>query len=161
MPDNATVTIYLVDTSVLVNIRDKYGDSEKIWGALGVAIEAGRVKTVRQVFDELESKFPEIYARLKKFKRQMQISDADLYATVAVDEVRQIRRNHPSLYKPLGGGNPADPFLIAAAKAMGAIVATDEKSKGPGYQSKIPYVCLQRNVGWCPGPDFLKDTGCE
>jgi hypothetical protein len=37
---------YLIDTSVLVNIRDEHGDSKAIWVKVTNAIMVGRLKTI-------------------------------------------------------------------------------------------------------------------
>jgi Domain of unknown function (DUF4411) len=149
----------MIDTCSLVNIRDIHNDSEKIWGAVIIEIEAGRLKTVRHVADELSRRFPEIYRRFKACKREFLVPDSALYSTEAILEIREIQKHHPGLINPLGGGNPADPFLIATAKLSSAIVVTDERSTGPRHKSKIPFVCMNRNVGWLPGLDYLKGLG--
>src|ERR1700730_1494851 len=82
--------------------------------------------------------------------------DSDLYATGFISGIREIQKHHAGLINPLVGGNPADPFLIAVPKSHLGVVITDEKSKGPGYKSRIPFVCTNRNVGWIPGNEYLK-----
>ena len=151
---------HIVDTCVLVNIRDVHKDSDKIWDAVIAEIESDRLKSVRQVSDELKRRFPDIFARLKPFKDLFLVPDSELYSPDVIAEIREIQKHHPKLINPLGGGNPADPFLIGVAKAKSAVVITDEKSKGPGYQSKIPFVCTNRNVGWVSGDGYLKGLGC-
>jgi hypothetical protein len=152
-------SIRIVDTCVFVNIRDIHGDSEEIWKAVIGEINRGTVKTVRQTWEELQDIFPDIYARLKKYRKLILIPDAELYAAEAIAELREIRRHHPKLINGLGVGNPADPFLIAAAKCCGGMVVTDEGKKGKGFKKKIPYVCLNRNVGCLDSVDWLKEMG--
>jgi hypothetical protein len=152
---------FLVDTSVLVNIRDEHKDSREIWLAITNAIVAGRVKTVRHVWDELDSRFPDIAKRLKAYKRQFVIPDGATYSQGVVDEVRFLNQHHRTLWNPVGGRNPADPMLIAVAKDLGVIVVTDEKRSGPGFQRRIPHVCTQRNIGCTERLDFLRKLGCN
>lgn len=152
--------LHMVDTCALVNVRDVHSDSKKIWDALIAEIEADRLKTVRHVTDELERRFPDVFRRFKSHKKTLLVPDAELYGADSIAEIREIQRHHPGLINPLGGGNPADPFLIAAAKSLSAVVVTDEKSKGPKHQSKIPFVCTNRNIGWIHGTDYLKGLGC-
>jgi hypothetical protein len=152
--------LHIVDTCVLVNVRDIHKDSKKVWDALIAEIESDRLKSVRHATDELERRFPDIFARLKPFKNILLVPDTDLYALEVIAEIREIQKHHPTLINPLGGGNPADPFLIGVAKAKSAVVITDEKSKGPGFKSKIPFVCTNRNVGWISGDGYLKGLGC-
>jgi hypothetical protein len=152
---------FLVDTSVLVNIRDEHHDSRDIWLAVTNAIVAGRLKTVRHVWGELESRFPEIAKRLKAYKRQFVIPDASTYTQTVIDEVRYLNNHHRNLWNPVGGRNPADPMLIAIAKDLSVIVVTDERRIGRGFQRRIPYVCAQRNVGCTDRIDFLRKIGCD
>jgi hypothetical protein len=146
---------------VLVNVRDVHNDSEAIWESIEGAIKSDSLKTVRQVWDELERRFGPIHKRLKRYRKTLLIADSDLYAPDVVAEIREIRRHHQTLINPFGGGNPADPFLIAVAKSLSAVVVTDEKAKGSGHRSRIPYVCTNRNVGWMTGSDYLKELGCD
>lgn len=158
MPDNA---IHIIDTCVLVNIQDEHQDSEEIWSAIVREIEADRLKTIRHVWDELDSRFAAIAARLKPLKSQFLIGDALLYGADTVAELRAIIRDHPGLFNVYGNGNPADPFLIAAAKIMSAIVVTDERIAGPKHKRKIPFVCTGRNVGCISRLPYLKLIGCN
>jgi hypothetical protein len=143
-----------------VNIRDIHKDSLKIWDALAAQIEADKLKSVRHVLEELERRFPDVYKRIKPFKKTILIPDGDLYSPDVIAEIREIQKHHSGLINPLAGGNPADPFLIAVAKTHLGIVVTDEKSKGPGHKSKIPFVCTNRNVGWVAGDAYWKGLGC-
>lgn len=152
--------LHLIDTCVLVNVRDVYKNSPKVWDALIDQIECDNLKSVRHVLEELERRWPDIYKRVKPFKKSILMPDSDLYAADVIAEIREIQKHHPGLINPLTGNNPADPFLIAVAKSHLAIVVTDEKSKGPGYKSKIPFVCTNTNVGWIPGNGYLKGLSC-
>jgi hypothetical protein len=145
MPPSGTT--YLVDTCVWVNIRDEHKDSEAIWSQLLLCVEVKMVKTVRQVYDELERRFANVHARLKPYRDQLLVPDADMYTAAVKAEIVAINADHPKLYNPLGGGNPADPWLIGVAKVGGYTVVTDEATAGKGYQSKIPHICGKRGAG--------------
>lgn len=149
----------LIDTCALVNFEAQFGDSDNFWPTIVKEISEGRLKTVRHVWDELKSKFPGIHARLKKHRKPFVVPDGELYSQVAIGEVRIIQQYHASLIDPLGTGNPADPFLIAAAKSMGVCVITDEKTSGRRHKSRIPYVCKARNVKCKSGGDYLAELG--
>lgn len=152
---------YVVDTSVLVNIRDVHNDSAEIWLNVTNAIVTGRVRTIRHVWDELESRFVDIATRLKGYKKQFVLPDDVTYTAGVVAEVRDLNRNHRNLWNPVGSRNPADPFLIAVAKDLNVIVVTDEKRQGPGFQRRIPFVCTRRNVGCTDRLNFLRNIGCN
>jgi hypothetical protein len=147
---------FVVDTSVLVNIRDEHGNSVAVWKKVIAGIRQGRVKTVRQVWAELVRRFPDIAERLKSVKVQFVLPDTATYSRGVVSEMAYLNQHHRKLWNPRGGRNPADPFLIAVAKDQDLIVVTDEKRSGPGHQSRIPYVCTQRNVGNTDRLGFLK-----
>jgi Domain of unknown function (DUF4411) len=161
MPERKHKIEYLIDTSVLVNIRDVHADSAEIWLAITNGIVGGRVRTIRQVWDELESRFSDIAERLRGYKKQFVLADDLTYTAGVVAEIRQLNQYHRTLWNPLGGKNPADPFLIAVAKDLNIIVVTDERRKGAGFQKRIPYVCTQRNVGCTDRIDFLRKLGCN
>lgn len=161
MPEPKAELEFLVDTSVLVNIRDEHNDSAEIWEMVIAAIKAGRLKTVRQVWGELQSRFPEIALRFKRHRKKFLIDDTIAYSEDVVAEVRYLNQHHRALWNPIGGRNPADPLLVATAKVLSIVVVTDEKRKGPGHQKRIPYVCTQRNVGCTDRLDFLRKIGCD
>lgn len=151
--------IHIIDTSALVNFEALYGDSSNAWKTITDEIESGRLKAVRQVWDELKRRFPSISKRLKLFRADFVISDAVLYSEEAVIELQQIQEHHGRLINELGTGNPADPFIIAAGKTLNAIVVTDEKVSGHGHKHRIPFVCKSRNVGCKSGSAYFKDLG--
>lgn len=153
--------LFLIDTCTLVNIRDLHDDSDTVWDAIRAEIKDDRLKSVRQVTEELAHRFPKVYRRVKDLRKQLLVPDADLYTGEVIAEVRAIHQHHPTLYDRLGGGNPADPMLIAVAKTKLGIVVTDEKMIGPGYKSRIPYVCTSRNVGCTSRLPYLKQIGLD
>lgn len=160
MPESKNKLEFLVDTSVLVNIRDVHGDSADIWRAITNGIVGGRVKTVRHVWGELESRWPDIAKRLVAYKKEFVLPDDKTYTAGVIAEVRFLNLNHSKLWNPIGGRNPADPILIGVAKDLSAVVVTDEKTQGTGYKRRIPYICTQRNVGCTDRVDFLRKLGC-
>lgn len=161
MPGRKHKIEYLVDTSVLVNVRDVHADSAEVWLAITNGIVAGRVRTIRHVWDELDSRFSDIAHRLKGYKKQFVLADDQTYTEGVVAEIRHLNQYHRGLWKALGGRNPADPFLVAVAKDLNVIVVTDERRKGAGFQKRIPYVCAQRNIGCTDRIDFLRKLGCN
>src|SRR4051794_14685223 len=100
MPESGRKLEFLVDTSVLVNVRDIHKDSPVIWLNVTNAITANRLKTVRQVWAELESRFPDIAKRLEGYKRQFVLPDAATYTGDVVEEVRFLNQHHRNLWNP-------------------------------------------------------------
>jgi len=79
--------LHLIDTCVLVNVRDIHKDSKQIWDALVDQIECDKLKSVRHVLDELEKRFPDVFKKLKPFKKTVLIPDGDLYAPDVIAEI--------------------------------------------------------------------------
>lgn len=152
-------TLHLIDTCSLVNVRDVYGDSGVLWDKIFTEIEAGRLKTVRQVAGELERRFPIIHLKLKPYRKKLIIPDGDAYRPEVIAEIRAIQAAHPSLYRLLGAQNPADPWLISVGKHLNGVVVTDEKVAGAKHRSKIPWVCKNRNVGCVSGLRYFELLG--
>src|SRR5580658_3012558 len=105
-------TLHLIDTCVLVNVRDVHADSGVLWDKIFVEIEADRLKTVRHVSEELERRFPDVHLKVKPYRKKLIIADADTYRPEVIAEIRAVQIAHPSLYRRLGTKNPADPWLI-------------------------------------------------
>lgn len=150
---------YLVDTDVLRSIHLRK-DSEVIYDALKVAAMAGIVRTVHQVFDELESQLPPVYEILKPYQQTFQIAKDDQYSE-SVGGIIEVLGNEASyLWEQTGSKNPdpADPWLIAAARSLGFTVVTNE---GPRMLTRIPAACRLPNiqVPCIRGPHFLLETG--
>ena len=81
---------YVIDTDALIHIGDM-DDSDRVFGEIIAHVEAGTIKTVEQVFDELE-RWPDVHQRFKPHKKTMLI--ADQYSNQAIfDEAGYISEN--------------------------------------------------------------------
>ncbi|TWB04673.1 uncharacterized protein DUF4411 [Bradyrhizobium stylosanthis] len=117
----------------------------------------GTLKTVEQVFDELR-RWPHLQEQFKPIKKQFLIQDQ--YIPAIASMAGQIAEDFEFLFDQSGSRNPdpADPWLIAAAKVMGWTVVTDERKTST---RKIPYVCRQQSVSvrCINGPEFFAEAG--
>jgi hypothetical protein len=149
---------YLIDTDVLAHIRFRQ-DSGHIYDEIAKAVHAGWVRTVKQVPDELK-KWPTIHARIKPLCRKMIVPAKEQFSREVRAMNQVVQDNAPFLFQQVGGKNPdpADPWLIAVAKAHGYIVVTNEK---PTRTTAIPAVCRMPAIK-CPcinGAQFVLETG--
>lgn len=149
---------YLLDTDVLGHIQD-HTDSTRIFDEIIEGIHAGKVKTVRQVLDELR-RFPEAYKKLSPVRAKFEIAPPLQFCEEVSEVIEKVNELAPGLYEPFGGKNPdpADPWLIAVAKVHGLTLVTDENRYSP---KRIPMVCdLPEIKCECiTGPHFLVETG--
>lgn len=138
---------YLFDTSSLRRVDElqvEQAQIEQIWAELLSMVDGGRALTVEPVYDELERGAPDVYDRLKPYRRtpflitmraQLARGDAAI--------VQELCRRFPKLCQGSQHNRTvADPWLIAAAYTENLTVVTEE---GRGEQ-KIPKVCEWRGV---------------
>jgi hypothetical protein len=147
---------YLIDCDAIAHCEGR-PDCGVVLDGLVAAVQADRVKTVEQVYDELR-RWPDIQSRFKPIKKQFLIKDQ--YRHEISSLAGQISEDFPFLYDLAGSKNPdpADPWLIAASKVMGWAVVTDERSTSI---RKIPYVCRQQSllVRCINGPTLFAEIG--
>jgi hypothetical protein len=146
---------YLIDCDAIVH-TDGTPKCSAIRVGLKKLIVGDRLKTVEQVFDELR-RWPHIQAEFKPLKKQFLIRQ---YRPQIAALAGQIAEDFPFLFDLTGSRNPdpADPWLIAAAKVLGWTVITDERKLST---KKIPYVCRQQSlqVRCISGLEFFKEAG--
>lgn len=147
---------YLIDCDAIAHCEGR-SDCDQVLNGLVAAVRAGTVKTVEQVYDELR-RWPDIQSRFTPIKKQFIIPNQ--YRIEISSLVGSISDDFPFLYDLTGIKNPdpADPWLIAAAKIMGWAVVTDERQTSI---KKIPYVCRQQSlqVRCINGPSLFQEIG--
>jgi len=150
-------TIYVIDTDVLVRIRARK-DSTEIYAALVKMAEKGELKTVRQVFDELES-HGSAFKALSNHKAKFLVPLKDQYCEGVQKLIEELGNKAQYLWEQTGGKNPdpADPWLIAVATHYGYTVVTNESQIS---QTRIPAACKIEGIGCkcISGPHFLVEA---
>ena len=148
--------IYVVDTSSFRELERYYHDVfPTFWGLFQAAVDSGDVVSVREVWRELEA-CPEtnVIAWAKNnpaiFRTPTAAEALFVGEIFAVPHFGQLI----SAKARMKGDPVADPFLIAAAKACGGTVVTQERSKPNA--AKIPNVCDHFGVGCTNFEGFLK-----
>ena len=152
MPDEGYK--YLIDTNVLIRIGVRK-DSQGIYNGLIKLAQAGRVRTIGQVFDELKKRGPIASQALKEYRNVFEVPAAEQF-DVEVSKVIEQLGNHkpPWLWPQIGGKNPdpADPFLVAVAAVYKYTLVTNES---PYSTVKIPAACKDVGARCIRGPHFL------
>jgi predicted nucleic acid-binding protein len=136
--------IFCLDTSAWLDgwVRD-YPEEvfPSLWEKLEECIASGRVRCSEEVYVELEKKDDGIHDWLKKHKQVVVPINEEIQRIVA-----ELLAEHPRLVDTFRQRSQADPFVIATAEALGAVVVTGEKPRGKLDIPKIPDVCEQRKI---------------
>jgi Domain of unknown function (DUF4411) len=150
------IIIYLIDTDVLVAIRNKK-DSEAIYDHLAKMATDGDLKTVRQVFVELEG-HGRFYRFLLSQKSKFLLPVEKQYCRDVQSKLDVLGTKAQYLWEQTGTRDPADPWLVAAASTYKYTIVTNESQMSP---KRIPAACkLSETFCRCiSGPHFLHEIG--
>jgi hypothetical protein len=147
--------LYSIDTSSLINgQRDLLPPTvfTSFWDNLEAMIEAGVVRAVDQVREELARKDDAVTAWAEARPALfVPLDEQVLAATKAILAV------HPKLTGVGKGRNGADPFVIALALVHGGTVVTEEHPTGRIEKPKIPDVCEALGVPWTNLVGFARE----
>jgi hypothetical protein len=147
--------VYLIDCDAIAHL-DGLPHCSAVLSGLKQRVDAGILKTVEQVYDELR-RWPHIQNEFKPIKKLFLVEQ---HTPTIANLVGQIAEDFEFLFDQSGSRNPdpADPWLIATAKVLGWTVITDERKLST---RKIPYVCRQQNiqVRCINGPEFFAEAG--
>ncbi len=134
---------YVFDSNVFIDLFNNYYESRfpTLWENFYELVLSGKVISVREVKNELESYFPN--DRLKEWVTENK-QLFELPNEVEISYVKDIFkvehfRSLIETKKILKGKPVADPFLIVKAKVIGGYVVTQEKYKE--NSAKIPNIC--------------------
>lgn len=150
--------IYLIDSDVLISIKQR-DDSGHIYSEIGKLVEAGRVRTVRQVYKEC--RLDEVVKLwIEPLRDKFLIPPEDQYSEAVQLALGVLTEKAPHLWPQTGGNakDPADPWLIAVAANFGFCVVTNENMRS---SKKIPSACQIPEVSCdcISGPHFLYEMG--
>jgi hypothetical protein len=149
--------IYCVDTSAWLDgwVRDYPADVfPSLWDKLDECVSAGTIKCSEEVYVELEKKDDGIHAWLKSRKQVIVSIDEEIQRIVS-----ELLAAHPRLVDTHRSRSQADPFVIATAEQLGAVVVTGEKPRGKMDTPKIPDVCNARNLRCISFLEMLRELG--
>lgn len=152
------MAFYSFDTSSVLNGRRDLLPPEvfrSVWSSVEAAIDAGDVRAVDVVRDELSRRDDEVHTWAR----------AQVSLFVPLDHAiqratREVLGGHPKLMGRGGGRNAADPFVIGLAMARGGVVVTEETRSGNiTSKPRIPDVCEALGVPWTNLVGFLRQQG--
>jgi hypothetical protein len=148
----------VIDVDVLARIHVRK-DSAAIYDALIAMAGNGKVRTVRQTFDELKRFNPQ-HEILKAHRDKFQIPTDEQFCEKVAGFIEILGNEASYLNEAVGGKNPdpADPWIIAVAASYGHTVVTNES---PRSTMRIPAACrLSKIKCRCiRGPHFLHEVG--
>lgn len=147
--------VYCLDTSALVNPWRRMWPPDLApgyWEGVEALAVSGRIVLSEEVREELLHKDDELASWAMATIRTWHPLTDEIQECV-----REIMRNWGKLVDHRRNRGSADPFVIATAKVLGAIVVTDE---GPGNEKdvRIPYVCSQIDVRCLGLLEFVRAT---
>ena len=154
--------IYVLDTSCFKVLKNYYPSRfPSLWSGIGKLADSGRLISVREVLNELESynetDFLQTWAQDHKQIFLTPGNDEQLF----VREIFKIPHSQALIsQKSILRGTPvADPFVIAAAKVRAGCVVTQE-SKKPNA-AKIPNICEHFGIECVSLEGFMEKEGWE
>ena len=147
---------YVIDSSVFIVFernqpRDIYAT---LWDRFATLLSSGNAVVPHEALVELERGTDDLGDWVKATGA---VYDTD---TAVIDVVRQISKQHPGWVKETK--NAADPFIIATAKVLGAVVVTNERSRNPAtadVNMKIPQVAAEFDVAVISTNDLSRRLG--
>lgn len=126
-----------------------------VWMSIEAAIQAGDVRSIDVVRDELSKRDDEVHAWARTQEALFVPLDEAVQRTT-----REVLAAHPKLMGRGGGRNAADPFVIGLAMTCGGVVVTEEKMSGSvANKPQIPDVCQALGVPWTNLVGFLQQQG--
>lgn len=149
--------IYCVDTSAWLDgwARDYPQDVfPSLWERLSECVAAGVLKCSEEVYVELEKKDDGLHDWLKARKEVIIPIDEEIQRTVS-----ELLEAHPRLVDTHRNRSQADPFVIATAERLQAVVVTGEKPRGKLDTPKIPDICGVRNLRCITFLEMLRELG--
>lgn len=151
---------YVFDTSALIVLKNYYPTTfTTLWGRIDKLTRNGTIVSVREVFNELHNyndvDFIQDWAKENKaiFGKPSNDELLVVQQILAIPHFQTLIGN-----KAILKGTPvADPFVVAAGKAKGATVVTQEALKANA--AKIPNVCKHFGVPCIDLETFMEQQG--
>lgn len=157
---------YLVDANVFIEAANTYYALDRVpgfWAWMKDAAQAGSVKTIQFVLDEIEH--PEglvdwvsgIGADVLTVDPSEPAVQAEYQKIVNWLVAQDFGQEHVAKFL-----DKADPWLIAVAKVQGRTLVTQETLAGAGTKKvKVPNVCAAHGVEWANTFTMLDDLGAS
>ncbi len=161
--------VYVIDTSALINLQDKFEYNNPVFKAIWEEIEELILSDNFITIDFVEKEIIEDYLGrkdfliklIKRFKRKRKfVKKVD--ESVINEAIPIINTEYTSGFlnqkKLADGKNEADPYLIAYCKVHGCKLISDEKKF---VSNKIPEVAKKNDVYCINLYDFFEERGLK
>jgi hypothetical protein len=149
--------MYCIDTSAWLDgwARDYPPDVfPSLWDKLAERVHDGVLKCSEEVYVELKKKDDGLYDWLKARKEVLVVIDEEIQGVVS-----ELLVAYPRLVDTHRNRSQADPFVIATAERLQAVVVTGEKPRGKLDTPKIPDVCEARKIRCINFLEMLRELG--
>jgi hypothetical protein len=151
---------FCLDTSFFINGWQKHYRIEvfpTLWSTLDALIGSGQICSCHEVFLDLEKQDDELF-QWAKDRRQIFHQPSEN----TIGEVSKIMPRFTTYSANGGTASRSDPWVIAHAIIVGAVVVTDEISKPNQRKTlppQMPDVCDVLGLAWMRPVDFLQRVG--
>jgi hypothetical protein len=149
--------IYCVDTSAWLDgwARDYPPDVfPSLWNKLAERVADGVLKCSEEVYIELKKKDDGLRDWIKSRKEVLIPIDEKIQGIVS-----ELLEAYPRLVDTHRNRSQADPFVIATAELLQAVVVTGEQPRGNLDVPKIPDVCEARKIRCINFLEMLRELG--
>lgn len=149
--------IYCIDSSAWLDgwVRDYPQDVfPTLWEKLAERVADGVLKCSEEVYVELKKKDDGLHNWLKARKEVLVPIDEAIQGIVS-----ELLKAYPRLVDTHRNRSQADPFVIATAEILQAVVVTGEKPRGNLDIPKIPDVCDARTIRCIGFLEMLRELG--
>ncbi len=114
-----------------------------LWDNLDEFISAGEIVSSEEVYVETSKKADELHEWIKDRKHMLVPLSPDIQRVAM-----KLLKDYPRLVDTLKGRSQADPFVIATAVQMNAVVVTGENRTGNLAKPRIPDICDAKGIRW-------------
>lgn len=153
--------MYLLDANTYIQAKNEYYQMAVCpgyWDWLDSQFAVGRLASVRLVYDELKDFGDELSSWVKPRKEQfLDVADDETQARFIeiAQHVAELQNLKPGNLENFMSG--ADPWLIAKAKSIGAVVVTHEVfAPEAARKIKVPNICRKFGVDYLNTFQLLK-----
>lgn len=156
--------IYCLDANIFVQGWTKYYSPnfcKGYWEVLDNLAQKQVIFATKKVKDEIEKKEDDLNEWIKT--RGYFFRDIDSEVTKCLRLIYNKDKKHERLVDSLKGRSEADPWVIAHAMALNAVVVTkEEKNTNPNSDKiKIPNVCENMGIRCINDFEFIKDVNIQ
>jgi len=148
---------YCVDTSGWLDGWERHYPPDvfsSLWTRLDELIEAGEIISSEEVYVELQKKADELHDWVKDRKQMLVPLTEEIQRRAA-----GLLGEYPRLVDTLRGRSKADPFVIATAMELDAVIVTGEILTGKMDKPRIPDICQVKGVRCITFLQLIRELG--